>query len=136
MKILGLLGSIIISVVLSSALAYHEDQAGREAADFKIENGRESFRLADAKGHEVTLHFWSASDPESRMANARLSREARADGRLYISICTDEDKALAQAILRADGVDLAGQFMASDVKQGDPVLRYAPSGPATLRLKV
>lgn len=121
---------------MSSSIAYHEDRVGRDSADFKIENGRESFRLADAKGRDVTLHFWSASDPESRMANVRLAREAREHGHVYISICTDEDEGLARAILRADGVDPSGQFMASDVTYGDPIGDYAPAGPKTLHLRV
>ena len=119
-------------VFLSSSIAYREGTAGRESADFKIENSRESFRLSDAKGRQVTLHFWSATEPESRMTNARLAKAERAAGHIYISICTDGDANLAKAILETDGVSPEGQFMASDVTQGDPVKAYSDRGTVIL----
>lgn len=134
MKFLGILGSIVIMVFLSSSIAYRGENVSDRVADFKIENNRESFRLSDLDGRDVTLHFWSASDPESRMENVRLARAERKRGHIYISICTDKDAGLAKAILQADGVDEAGQFMASDVTQGDPVGYYASYGTRTLRL--
>ncbi len=106
-----------------------EAATGNQAPDFTVYNKETSVRPADLKGKYVTINFWSASDAMSRERNSRLARQAAEAGNEFIGICVDEDRTLMQEILHSDGVSTANQYMASDVRKGDPIKSYqAESG--------
>lgn len=126
MKLLTLVFSFFSVLVLSSSMSLARTEAaiGSEAPDFTIYNKSASVRPADLKGKYVTVNFWSAEDAVSRERNARLAKEAAGNGKEYIGICVDEDRTLANEILAQDGLDMKNQYMASDVKNGDPCRYY------------
>lgn len=126
MKLLTLVFSFFSVLVLSSSMSLSRTEAsiGSEVPDFTIYNESATVRTADLKGKYVTVNFWSTGDAVSRERNARLAREAARNGKEYIGICVDEDRILAAEILAQDGVDMKKQYMASDVKNGDPCKYY------------
>lgn len=126
MKLLTALFSFFSVLILSSSMSLSRTSAtvGSEAPDFTIYNKETTVRPADLKGKYVTVNFWSAGDAMSRERNARLSKKAAKEGREYIGICVDADRELAQEIIAQDGLESSNQYMASDIKKGDPVKYY------------
>lgn len=126
MKLLTFLFSSLCVVVLSSSISLSRVHPGigGEAPDFAVFNKTNSVRPSDLNGKYITLNFWSAKDAVSRERNARLSRQASAEGKEYIGICVDEDRTLMQEIISQDGLDAKNQFMAADVKRGNPAQSY------------
>lgn len=126
MKVLSLLFSFICVVVLSSSMSLSRisPTVGSQAPDFALFNKTNSIRPADMQGKYLTVNFWSAKDAQSRERNQRLAKESTRTGREYIGICVDEDRTLAREIILQDGLDEKQQYMASDVRRGNPAESY------------
>lgn len=126
MKLLSLIFSFISVVVLSSSMSLSRvsPTVGSEAPDFAVFNKTNSIRPADYKGKYITLNFWSVKDAASRERNQRLSAECRAAGQEFVGICVDDDRSLVREIIAQDGLDATQQYMASDIRKGNPVESY------------
>ena len=86
----------------------HSLQIGEEAPLLTLSSTSEASALDSLKGKYVLVNFWSATDPESRIANRQLSdlTSALPSSQIeFVSICTDRDPSLQAEIMAADGVE-------------------------------
>ncbi|MDE6578179.1 MAG: peroxiredoxin family protein [Muribaculaceae bacterium] len=111
--------SLVFAAFLSSSIpaGNHSLEIGKEAPALSLSNKSKS--LADAEGKYVIVNFWSADDPDSRMANMKLSKFADSLPQSkvkFIGICTDADSSLSNEIMKADGIPFSAISLdASDI---------------------
>ncbi len=99
----------MIAAFLSSSIPVgsHSLNPGEEAPSIVLSSNARINSLKDLDGKYVVVNFWSASDPESRIANNRLGNlaESLPSSKVrFVSICTDSDESLSSEIMKADGI--------------------------------
>ena len=86
------------------------DRAGGRAPGFTLIEGDSELSLQDFRGEHVLLTFWSSTDPESRIANLRYDRIARASGAVrHVAINYDPSEAVFGEVVRADALERSSQ---------------------------
>lgn len=120
---LSLVLSVTAAAFLSSSLPYgsHSLALGEEAPQLTLSHGS-PHSLDSLKGEYYVINFWSASDPQSRINNKILSNSKQVNGRdvKVVSVCVDDDRLLAEEILKADNISddvikLSGSDLMADV---------------------
>lgn len=126
MKIIQLVFSIFSLILLSSSVSLSGKmvEIGQEVPDFTITNSEASVRTHDLRGSEITITFWSANDPQTRIINKQMASRAASIGGVHIGICMDEDVTLFREILKRDGLLSQNQFMISHVSKGNPAKSF------------
>lgn len=112
-KNLLMIALFVASLVFTSGFNEEAGASGRgeTAAEVRLENGYGSVSLNDYRGKYVLLSFWSSEDAASRMLCANYARECAKNGKaVHLGVNFDEQKALFEAIVDADGLDAKAQY--------------------------
>ena len=115
LKTAGILAGATGMMMLTSAISNDNVplEVGNQAPEISISKADgKSIRLSELKGESVIVNFWSVKDAESRISNIRLAREAERNGVKYIGMCLDDDRQLAEEVMRADNMSESTQYFA------------------------
>lgn len=116
LKMAGVFAGLAATVALTSAISTENVplEVGNQAPEISAVNADgNTFHLADLKGSDVIVNFWSVKDAESRISNVRLAREAESNGAYYVGICIDSDRDLAREVIKADKLLAENQVFAN-----------------------
>lgn len=117
LKTAGILAVVSGIVMLTSAMSVDNVplEVGNQAPELSLisSDGR-SEQIAQLKGENVIVNFWSVSDAESRISNIRLAKDAERIGARFISMCIDSDKSLAEEVMKADNLPAESRFFADE----------------------
>lgn len=105
----------LVAATLVFTSGFNEEAAaggrGETAADIELANSFGSVSLKDYRGQYVLLSFWSSEDAASRILCASYARECAKNGKaVHLGVNFDEQKALFDAIVDADGLDAKAQY--------------------------
>lgn len=117
LKAAGLIAGVVATVALTSAISLSDVplEVGNKAPEFTLSQGNDQkLALADLKGKNTTIHFWSVMDAESRIENIRLASSAEKNGENYIGICVDKDVDLAKEVMEADNLPKQARYFANE----------------------
>lgn len=92
---------------------------GEKAPALSLTSPSKDFSLDNGSGHYVLVNFWSAQDAASRILNKRYADviSSNPDSSLdFVSVCIDDDSALAEEIMRIDGCSPKLSFNLSHIK--------------------
>lgn len=104
-------------------------QVSAEAPEIALSAGDSTISLKNLRGKKVVLHFWSQSDPSSRIANRINDRNVSAEpGTVYLAVCTDADESLARLISDEDANRRSSQFYRSQIQAASHIEAYTVSG--------
>lgn len=134
LKTAGLAAAAVGMMVLTSAVSESNVplEVGIHAPELTVANpDGSSLNLADLKGENVIVNFWSVRDAESRISNIRLANDAERSGAKFISLCVDSDRALAAEVLKADRIPSESSFFANEKIKEDFLL---DSGVRTVKI--
>lgn len=139
------MNSLIKKLLIVSAIAapvflmsYTPEQpelarVGEDAPELAIAKGDTKISLKQMRGKQVVLHFWSKSDPESRIINYQNDR-AYSDSTdvVYMAICTDgSDESLSKLIVAEDGNNSESQYYRSELMASSNLDAYTHAGGGT-----
>lgn len=117
LKTAGIMAVASGIVMLTSAMSVDNVplEVGNQAPELSLisADGR-SEQIAQLKGENVIVNFWSVSDAESRVSNIRLAKDAERNGVRFISMCIDSDKSLAEEVMKADNLPAESRFFANE----------------------
>ncbi|MBD5232276.1 MAG: redoxin domain-containing protein [Bacteroidales bacterium] len=133
MKSLSIVLAAATLIFLSSAAQTERAEAtpGAEAPALQISNAEGMMSLAQQRGKYVIVNFWSSDDPESRIANALYDREfskSQASEVNCISVCTDSDRNMFEAIVKTDELQTAHQYFHEDSRLANILADYSRLG--------
>lgn len=104
-------------------------QVSAEAPEIALSAGDSTISLKSLRGKRVVLHFWSKSDPSSRIANRINDRKVSTEpGTVYLAVCTDDDESLARLISNEDNNQPSSQFYRSQIKASSHMEAYTVAG--------
>lgn len=108
----------MFAAFLSSSIpaGSHSLEQGKEAPAISLSSSSAS-SLDETDGKYVVVNFWSASDPQSRIANKRLSEltaQLPSSKIKFIGICVDKDATLSSEIMKADGIPASAISLGAD----------------------
>ena len=119
MKVKHLFFSIIAAAFLTSAMTVDKSlEVGNKAPKIETIEGINVVNDANSEGKTKVISFWSPKNPASRIANRNLSRAygEDSDGKVdFISICTDSDEQLMEAVMQIDGIESGKNYSYSQI---------------------
>ena len=86
------------------------------------------------KGKITLLNFWSPKDPESRIANNNFNNlflDNISENFEFLSICVDNDEALAKEVIKYDEISTGRHYQLSEISEKSIKKYNALSNPAT-----
>ncbi len=93
-------------------------QSGQEAPDFKLRSARRGkLSLSDYRGKVVWLYLWDSGSPQCRKeipGFQQLYQEYRDKGPVFLGFNCSDDKRMARAFLRANGITFPGVLDSSE----------------------
>lgn len=138
LKIAGVFVAVAGIVGMTSAISTENVplEIGNQAPEISTVNfSGDTFSLADSKGQNVIVNFWSVKNAESRIRNVRLENEAERLGAKYIGVCLDDDRQLALEVIKADRLSNQNQYHVNEniadeylVAQGIRTVKIDPYG--------
>ena len=103
---------------LSSAIGSEKNLSiGSKAPKIMTIEGSNVVADAKSEGKTTVVSFWTPKNPASRIANLQLSRKygEMNEETNFISICTDSDDILMNAVMKKDGTDKEIHYSSSQL---------------------
>ena len=108
MKVKHLLFSMIAAAFLTSAMSVDNTlEVGKKAPKIETISGTNVGYDANSESKTKLISFWTPKKPASRINNRNLSLKYGSENQEnieFISICTDEDVALMNEVMKLDGI--------------------------------
>ena len=107
---------MIVAAFLTSAISFDNSIACGDKAP-KIETLEGSDIISGSSdGKAKFISFWNPKKPASRIANKKYYNELLDNDNMeFISICTDNDEALMQEVMKMDGMNHATNYAYSQI---------------------
>lgn len=107
--------TFFIAVFLSSGIPseYNSIKEDESIPEITIKNNHSEYKLINQTG-KILVHFWTYSNPSSRIENIKLANivSSLPDNNItFVSICTDTDRLLQDELIRNDQISNKGIFI-------------------------